>query len=316
MENYMKHKYDMLVKILDSLRLEAPNSYKKYHPDEDDSEALIKARSLAFIHLLLKVRFGLIDFLERHQHITDGSYDGGLDAFYIDEDRKKLFLIQSKYRNNDNNFSKKSMNADDLIKMEVSRITKGYEDDSNGNRFNSKIDSFQEKIRNIRDIAKYDYIVFFLGNVYKLNDDQIRRLIDNCNYEIFDSYKAYDKLIFPLATGTYYNPDEIEITLELNQKESPRLKQIIDTDFGQYSVTAIFVPTSEIGRIMSKYKNAILHFNPRNFLSLQKKSVNENIRSSIISQEKNNFAILNNGITILSDRVDITESTGKKHEVS
>ncbi len=57
--------------------------------------------------------------------------------------------------------------------------------------------------------------------------------------------------------------------------------------------------------------NAILKYNPRNFLSLQKKSVNENIRSSITDHDKNNFAILNNGITILSDNVNISESTRK-----
>ena len=34
----------------------------------------------------------------------------------------------------------------------------------------------------------------------------------------------------------------------------------------------------------------------------------------ILDQEQNNFAILNNGITILSDNVDITESTGRKNE--
>ena len=310
----MDHQYDMLVRILDQLRFEAPSSYKSYYPKEDDNEGLIKARSLAFIHLLLKVKFGLTEFLSRHQQITDGAQDGGLDAYYIDRERKRLFLIQSKFRATADNFENKSMNAVDLIRMEVSRITKGHTDDSNGAPFNDKIKAFQAQLTNIRDIAKYDYIVLLLGNAYKLNDEQVRRLIDNCEYEIYDAYSAYEKLIFPLATGTYYDPDEIIISLELSQKESPRLKQQVDTDFGQYNVTAIFVPTDEIGRVMSKYKNAILKYNPRNFLSLQKKSVNENIRKSVVDQEKNNFAILNNGITILSDNVSISESTGRQNE--
>lgn len=198
--------------------------------------------------------------------------------------------------------------------MEVSRITKGYPDDSRGVPFNEKIKSFQESLRNIRDIAKYDFIVFFLGNVYNYSDEQIRRIIDNCNYEIYNADKAYEKLLFPLTTGTYYDPDEILISLELSQKESPRLKQLIDTDFGQFNVTAIFVPTFEIGRVMAKFKNAILKFNPRNFLSLQRRSVNEKIRNSILKKKKNNFAILNNGITVLCENVSISESTGKQNE--
>lgn len=304
----------MLVRILDRLCLEAPSSYKSYYPDSGDSEALIKARSLAFIHLLLKVKFGLTEFMERHQRITDGTQDGGLDAYYIDEERKRLYMIQSKFRTTAQNFEQRSMKADELIRMEVTRITKGHADDSNGNPYNSKIKAFQEQWRSIRDVAKYEYIVLFLGNVGTLNDDQIRRLIDNCEYEIYDAATAYEKLIFPLASGTYYDPDEIIIRLELVQKKSSRLEQIIDTDFGQYNVTAIFVPIGEIGRVMARYKNAILKYNPRNFLSLQKKSVNENIRKSVLDQEKNNFAILNNGITILADNVSISESTGRTNE--
>jgi hypothetical protein len=310
----MEHKYKMLVSVLDKLCKEAPSSYKTYWPSEGDGEALQQARSLAYVHLLLKVKFGVPDFLARHRQITDGPQDGGMDAFHIDYERKKLYMIQSKFKNTEKGFNERSMQAEELIKMEVARITKGLETDSNDNRYNDKVLAFQQVIRDIRDIAKYDYIVVLLGNVYIFNDVQIRRLIDNTHYEIYDADKAYEKLVFPLSTGTYYDPEEIVITIELLQKEHPRLKQTVETEFGQFNVTAIFVPTSEVGRILSRYKNAILKYNPRNFLSLQKKSVNQNIRASITDHEKNNFAILNNGITILSDNVSISESTGKQNE--
>ncbi|MCP4370552.1 MAG: AIPR family protein [Deltaproteobacteria bacterium] len=310
----MEHQYDTLVKILDGLRHEAPDSYKSYKPEEGDEDGLVKARSLAFIHLLLKVKFGIIDFLKRHQLITDGTQDGGLDAYFIDEERKRLYLIQSKFRNNAKNFIEKPITTDELIKIEVSRITKGFDQDSKEVSFNSKIKDFQSKIRDIRDIAKYEYIVLLLGNVYKLSDEQIRRAIDNSHYEIYDALSAYENLIFPLVTGMYYDPDEIIIKLELSQKESPRLNQKIETDFGQFNVTAIFVSTKEIGRVMLQYKNAILKYNPRNFLSFKKESVNADIRRSIVDQNSNNFAILNNGITLLSENVNISESTGKQNE--
>lgn len=309
----MEHKFDALIRTLDTLRREAPESYKTYHPDDDDADGLCLARSLAFIHLLIKVRFGIADFLERHKLITDGAQDGGVDAFYIDTEQKKLFLIQSKLRMSSKSFQAKAMDANDLIKMEVARITKGEKNDSRGVPFNAKVAAFQQALTQLRDIAKYDFIVIFLGNVYDYSDDQLRKLIDNCAYEKYDSDSAYEKLLFPLTTGTYFDPDEITIRLDLAQKGNPRLSQQVDTEFGLFNVTAVFVPTSEVGRVMSKYKNAILKFNPRNFLSLQKKSVNENIRRSIVDQEKNNFALLNNGITIISDSVNISESTGTQN---
>ncbi len=310
----MEHKYNLLIKILDKLRSEAPDSYKTYLPDITNVDAINKARSLAFIHLLLKVRFGIPDFIDRHKLITDGTQDGGLDAYLIDPEQKRLFLIQSKFRTTEKNFHSKSIEPEEILKMEVTRITKGELNDSNGVPYNDKIKAFQTELRKIRDIAKYDFFVLFLGNVSKLNDEQIRRLIDNCNYEIYDHSKAYNNLIFPLTTGTHFDPEEIIIRLELAQKEIPRLKQIIDTDFGRFNLTAIFVPTKEIGKMMSKYKNAILKYNPRNFLALKKKSVNEQIKKSITEREKNNFALLNNGITILSQNINITESTGKTNE--
>lgn len=309
----MSHQFDTLTKALDALRLEAPKLYKSYHPDDGDYAGLCKARSLAYIHLLLKVRFGIADFLDRHKYITEGTQDGGVDAYFIDTDRKKLFLVQSKFRTTSESFQDKAMDANDLIKMEVQRITKGLRTDSRDVPFNSKIVAFQNVLSQIRDTAKYDYIVIFLGDVNNYSDIQLRKFIDNCEYEIYDAERAYKKLLFPLTTGTYFDPDDIEIRLDLAQKTSLRLSQYVDTDFGQFNVTAVFVPTSEIGRVMSKYKNAILKFNPRNFLSLRKKSVNGNIRRSIVEQNKNNFALMNNGITILSDKVVITENTGAEN---
>ena len=69
----VEHKYKLLVKVLDKLCEEAPKSYKTYYPNSNQPEAVDKARSLAFIHLLLKVKFGIIDFLERHKLITEGT---------------------------------------------------------------------------------------------------------------------------------------------------------------------------------------------------------------------------------------------------
>jgi len=254
----MDHKYTMLLKVLDQLSTEAPASFQSYHPDTSDQNAVDKSRSLSFIHLLLKVKFGLIEFMSRHEHITDGTQDGGLDAYYIDQENKIIYFIQSKFRTTSESFRQKSMDADDLIRMEIQRITHGETIDSHGNAFNNKIIALQQKLRDIRDIAKYEFKVIFLGNVSRLNDEQIRRLIDNCEYEIFDHEIAFNDLVFPLSTGTYFDPDEIIIRLELNQKDSPKLKQTIQTDFGDYSVTVIFAPVSEIGRVMMRYKNALL----------------------------------------------------------
>lgn len=303
-------KYKILLNILDNIRDEAPPEFKSYK-DSSTTDKLNQARSKAFIHLFLKVNCGITAFKDRHELICDEPYDGGIDGYFIDSEKKKILLIQSKFRTTENNFNSKSMTADDLIKMEISRVLKGHGADSSGNEFNHKIKALQTRWREISDQAKYDFIVIILGNLTNYSDEQIKRLIDDCNYVIFDFQKTYNELVFPLCAGTYYDPKEITITINLDQKDQSLLKQTVKTKYGSYPVRVIFVPTQEIGRILHKYKNSILRYNPRNYLSLSHNKVNKGIRKAIIANEFNDFSILNNGITMIADSFGLTERTGE-----
>jgi hypothetical protein len=73
-------KYQTFLKILDTLCKEAPTAYKRYRPGKSDHEKLIRARSLAFIHLYLKVQFGLVEFSKREPYITDDTYEASAAA--------------------------------------------------------------------------------------------------------------------------------------------------------------------------------------------------------------------------------------------
>ena len=72
------NQYEILVNILDELRNEAPAAYRRYYPAPDEHEKLDNARSRTFIHLFLKVRYGLGEFNERENYITDDAGDGGI----------------------------------------------------------------------------------------------------------------------------------------------------------------------------------------------------------------------------------------------
>lgn len=306
--------YQILLKILDCLREEAPAEFTSFHPDTKDTDALNAARSKAYIHLFLKVKCGITNFKMRHSYITEGAQDGGIDAYFIDEENKKLFLIQSKFRTTEDNFTAKSVTADDLVRIEVTRILKGEKTDSSGKEFNSKIQQLQKEWSEIGDQAKYEYRVIILGNLKRYTDEQMRRLLDNSKYEIFDFERSYNELVFPLCSGTYYDPREIRITINLYNKEQSTLKQTITTKYGDYDVRIIFVPVEEVAKITLKYKNSLLKYNPRNYLTLSTNKINKQIRKSIVERTSNEFAIFNNGITILSDDFSLSETTGKKYQ--
>jgi hypothetical protein len=80
----------------------------------------------------------------------------------------------------------------------------------------------------------------------------------------------------------------------------------------QTEVKLLFVPTEEIGRILYQYRNSILKYNPRSFLEFQNNPVNKAIRDSISARTLNEFALFNNGITMIADEATIDVDTGKK----
>jgi hypothetical protein len=44
----------------------------------------------------LKVSFGLLEFGHREYFVTDGSYDGDIDGYYINNENRMIYFIQSK----------------------------------------------------------------------------------------------------------------------------------------------------------------------------------------------------------------------------
>ena len=92
-------RYETLVRVLDQIRSEAPEAQAtRYRPSHDHPEKVNQARARAFIHLYLKVMFGLVDFGERERTITDGSGDAGIDGYFIHTDDVPPFSVAVGFR--------------------------------------------------------------------------------------------------------------------------------------------------------------------------------------------------------------------------
>ena len=306
-------KYNTLLKILDSIRNQAPNTTEYSRFRSKNPVDIQYSRGQAFIHLFLLVKFGLENYEVRQQFICDGSQDGGLDAYFISPTQKFVYLIQSKFKNTGAGFANESLAASDLVRIEVDRILQGNSQDSNGSVYNPKILEFQLNYSQATRKQIFTPKVIFLANLQNYNDFQIRKITNNLDYEIYDFKRSYLELVKPVCSGTYYDPEKIIIELNIAEKSAPKLSQTITTTYGNCDITAVFVPTGEIGGIMSRYKNAILRYNPRNYLGLSKNSVNKEICKSIVDLSNNDFALLNNGITILADEQEFTVYTGAKN---
>jgi hypothetical protein len=259
-------------------------------------------------------RFGLTKFVDREEFITDGPHDGGVDAFFIDQKNKTTFILQSKFRATSGNFKSVNMTADDLVKMDVKRIITGKKKDDGGKPYNEKIlKQLQKAIQKLPDAGSYVTKVVLLGNAKLYSTGQMKKLVDGFAVDQYAHDRIYRELLFPVINGTYFADPNLKIEIKL---ENVRGDSHLDYDIKAHAIRSniklLFVPTSEMGRIMNMYKNSILKYNPRSFLELKNNAVNRDIETSLRDEGNNEFALFNNGITIISNETSISSNTAKK----
>lgn len=227
---------------------------------------------------------------------------------------KKIILIQSKFRTSEDNYENKEISLSELLKMDIDRIVDGETSDENGNKYNGKIQQLLRELSELPDPGRYKYSVIILANLKDIKPSALSKLTGGFPSEVFDFNRTYKELVFPVVTGTYYNHSELHISLNLTNKSSSsaKISYNVETEYKNCDITVVFVPTEEIGKILYKYKNSILKFNPRCYLELRSNEVNKDIYETITNKTTNEFALFNNGITMLSDETSFNERIGQK----
>ena len=310
-------KYKTLVTILDRIRTESSGTpyAALYLPHPSNGDLVTQARSRAFLHLYLMVSFGLLEFAEREPYVTDGRFDGGIDAYYIDQEIRTIHFIQSKFRATEENFDSKTITVNELLKMDITRILDGEHSDENENQYNAKILKMQSEIAAIPDIGRYAYKVQLQANAPDLSPAKLRQLTGGYPTEVIDNDRTYLDMVLPVITGTYFRQRDIQIAIDLSNKNAgAKISYEVRTSHYDCEITVVFAPIIEIARIMQRYKNSILRFNPRSYLELQGHVVNDSIRDTVLTTDTNEFALFNNGITMLSDETYINERIGQRNK--
>src|SRR5262249_14327926 len=146
---------------------------------------------------------------------------------------------------------------------------KGEESDESGNEYNGKIKGMVREIRNIEDIARYRYQVVLLANLKDIPAAKLRQLTGGYAVDIFDHNECYERLVFPVISATFFNAADLNIYIDLSNKNAgSKISYTVTTKTGECEITVLFVPTIEIAKVLHRYKNSILKFNPRSYLEL------------------------------------------------
>ena len=306
----------MLCRVLDGIRNEASLTKFEtlYAIGSQNDEDVRQARSRAYVHLYLKVMFGIAAFDDREPYVTDGTRDGGVDGYYIDTKARIIFLIQSKFRHSESKYETEGIGIEDLFSMQIKRILSGEECDLDGIRYNGKILGLQRQISDVPDLGRYSYRVIIIANLKPHREDSLKKITDGFPAEIVCHQRAYKELLFPVLSGYLFKASGVNILLDLSNKSSgTKIGYNINSHGFNCEITVVFVPTIEIAKMISQYKNSILQYNPRNYLEFKGAKVNEAIRETLLSADANDFALLNNGITIICDESGVNEQSGRKH---
>ena len=243
-----------------------------------------ETRALAALALMMKSD---IDVLSSGLHITDGYHDMGIDAIYLDETQKQLFVVQSKWRESGHgSISQEEMQAFvEGIKRIINFDTDGA---------NPKIQAKKPDIElALTKIGYQIHALFIHTGDTKLNTYATRPLNDllSSTNDDVDTLIIFDEILYQdvyayLAQGQESDDITLDDVILINWGK-------IDSPFTAYYG---LISAAAIGDWYREYGNRLFAKNIRFYKG--NTNVNDGIKR-VLLQEPENFFYYNNGVKLL-----------------
>jgi hypothetical protein len=281
---------DINASIIDQRLGSVAEAIREQADDELHISEAGKLKSLAFVYLCVKTILDLDDD-SAFDCLTEGAGDFGVDAMHISEEYDGEFtvsLFQAKYKNNlegDANFPENGLES--LIKA----IKYLFDPTAKLNHINQRL---LAKVEAARSLIRDGYI------------PQVRALACNNGLEWSTAaQEAIDRTGFgDQVTWEHVNHERLVRIFQASRPVKGTLqlsgKAIVeDMEFSRVLLGRIAV--TEIAALIEQHGERLLERNIRRYLGLQGNRVNERIRDTLMSDEKNNFYFYNNGVTLTCD---------------
>jgi AIPR protein len=288
LETYSVNKYmNINASIIDQRLVSIVNDIRQKSVEELHIQDNGRIKSLAFVYLCVKTILDLEDD-DSFDCLTEGGGDFGIDAMHISEEYDGEFtvsLFQAKYKNKlagDSNFPQEG------IESLINAIQYLFNPAAKLEHINQRL---LTKVEEARSLIRDGYI------------PQVRALA--CNNGLQWNVSAQEAIerngFGDQVTWEHVNHEGLVKILQASKpvKDSLQLsgKAIVeDMEFSRVLVGRISV--TEIAALIERHGERLLERNIRRYLGLQGNRVNEGIRDTLTSDEKNNFYFYNNGITL------------------
>jgi len=249
--------------------------------------------SSAFGHFIIKMKFGLTDE-EAFDCITDGYYDNGIDAVYI-ENNKIVHFFQFKFPNTEKGIND-GVTESEILKLENGfRIFTSNDEEFSSVKWNDLLIEKREEFLN-HDI--YDYVLWSVRFSNQGVNEQTNKKINNL-------LKKYQQQTGNIATYNYLMAEECVSLYESNIKNvwpsfKLKYKKTLSPFCDEKSeVNSAFISLKGIYDTFVDIQDEIYEGNVR-YLNPNSK-INDGIRNTILNAYSD-FHLLNNGITIVCDK--------------
>lgn len=254
----------------------------------NDTNKHFETRALAALALIMTSG---LEASQASAHITDGYRDMGIDAIYLDESQKKLFVVQSKWRAEGSG----SITQEEMLNF-VQGVQRILEEDLAGT--NAKIRAKSIDIDTALTQMGYQIHAIFIhtGN-QKANDYVLRpllQLMGKTNDEIsnnllFDEFEFKNVYTF-LANGQEQSGINIDDVILSNWGK-------VDAPFVSYYGT---ISAATVGEWYKNFGNTLFAKNIRFYKG--NTDVNEGMKK-VLLREPDKFYYYNNGIKLLCNSI-------------
>lgn len=249
-----------------------------------------RLKSLAFVYLCVQTILDL-ESDDVFDCLTEGGGDFGVDAIHISEEYDGEFtvsLFQAKYKTD---LEGSSNFPEGGIKSLINAIQYLFNPAASLEHINKRL---LAKVEEVRSLIRDGYI------------PQVRALA--CNNGLKWNASAQEAIqrtgFGDQVTWEHLNHERLVKILQASRPVRDTLqlsgKAIVeDMEFSRVLVGRISV--TEIAALIERHGERLLERNIRRYLGLQGNRVNEGIRHTLTSDEKNNFYFYNNGVTLTCD---------------
>ena len=263
--------------------------------DSNDHKSVSKALTL----FALMSNFDGLAADDAWECIVDGTNDHGIDAIYIEDDengKSVVHIFQTKAYSSREKILEKKFSGNDLDKL----INK-FDDLIVQRKFHEQTNEhLKRRLQEVYSLTNPEYRLGIITTGLPPSIDAAERFIEK-----IESYNRTASFV----GGSFIGLDDLASFLPV--KSEPRIDvslrlegKYVEAKAGRANVLIGRVQGRSLAELVRSHGDKLFQKNVRGFLKLRKNSINENIYNSATSDEESSyFFILNNGVTIVCDRL-------------